>query len=1129
MKRHLSFLSLVLFCLLLSAQVQRQQYERDKIWNKFTKAIKEGRQQEASALADDYLSACTSENSRYDMHYAEVKHVKAKEAAAEGNYSKAQKIMDEVINALLDKRVKHPSLEHIGDAFFERGEYYFKLRNRNQAIADMQEAADAYRNAKNHSNCAAALCQKAHYCNLRGAPGDAEEKAKCYKEALRKAEKGTRCYFSAAAWKVHEYIESGETRKADKLLQRMAKEGEKKHPVPYADFLYLVSEYEALARNYTSALTHANKAFAIYEEEGKTSSRNYACLLKNAGDCNFNLQIFERALLYYTQAEPILLNYDGVGGKVYEACKRQINACNVWLGKVDLVQNYQQELENQINTASDTTTFVFARKLEELAKGKAGIGIYKEAVVWGERALRRFEALGESQGQVQMLYALSNYYLKLDELQRAEEYNELTLKKSHESYFFEEEANALHQKAKMLCKKRQYEQADEVCGQALALLRKSNMSNSTTFASTLGTRAYVQDNLKGYETAVNLTREALNLQTKILGPKHGNNVVLLFNLAIYYHKLGQMDSVAHYYHDAIELQTELVRNNFSFQSTVQREYYWQQKNYLYQTAPLFASIPEIAPASLLTDIYNAQLFTKGILLNSESEFLRILLKSGNEELLSQYNEWQMKCAELQKHYDSQAGKEGGGIKQLQDRIKRLEYDIVRKCKEFGDFTQNLKLNSDSVRRALQPHEAAVEFVESDVTLNDKPDHVYLALILRPGWDAPHACQLFFRSDVEGLGYPIGTPLSLLLTDKGYQNKIYNDGRLGQLVWGELLKNLDGATDIYFAPSGIFHQWGIEYMPCDSVSGIRISDTLNVYRLSSTKLLAQRSGTSQTLGDGEAVIYGGLEYENMTVAQMREYHDMKNNEVEDDEDYVLALSIEQEMEDSVAIYAMAERGTSVRNLPATKKEVDDIELLFYEAGKKCHTYKGFEGTEESFKQLSGRNISFLHIAAHGFSYSVMERDNPELDWLSPSASSIRSTDPLSYSGLLFSGCNNKLQAPSDFPSDIEDGILTAQEIAQLNLHDLQLTVLSACQTGMGVLREDGVFGVQRGFKKAGAHTLVMSLWSVNDAATQKMMTSFYEALFRGLSRHDAFLEAQKAVREEYPEPHFWAPFIMLDDI
>ena len=245
------------------------------------------------------------------------------------------------------------------------------------------------------------------------------------------------------------------------------------------------------------------------------------------------------------------------------------------------------------------------------------------------------------------------------------------------------------------------------------------------------------------------------------------------------------------------------------------------------------------------------------------------------------------------------------------------------------------------------------------------------------------------------------------------------------------------------------------------------------------------------------------------------------------DYAIA---EQQMADSLAILALAERGASVTNLKGAEKEAEAIEYLLFNAGKKYKIYEDRNGTEESFKSLSGKNVSLLHIATHGFSYPVTDQQNAQLDWLNPSATAnTMPTDPLCYSGLLFAGCNNKLQHPQDFPADIEDGILTAQEIAQLNLQSLQLTVLSACQTGTGMLHEDGVFGVQRGFKKAGAHTLVMSLWNVNDAATQLMMTSFYEALLSGMSRHEAFLKAQTTVRNTYPDPHYWAPFIMLDDI
>ena len=235
-------------------------------------------------------------------------------------------------------------------------------------------------------------------------------------------------------------------------------------------------------------------------------------------------------------------------------------------------------------------------------------------------------------------------------------------------------------------------------------------------------------------------------------------------------------------------------------------------------------------------------------------------------------------------------------------------------------------------------------------------------------------------------------------------------------------------------------------------------------------------------------------------------------------------------DSLAIADLAERGASVKNLNGAKEEAEAIERLLYNKGKNYKIYEGFSGTEESFKKLGHRNISLLHIATHGFSYPVEEQTSGKLDWLtSTNTPGTKPKDPLCYSGLLFSGCNNKLQKPADFPDDIDDGILTAQEIAQLDLAGLQLAVLSACQTGTGMLRDDGVFGVQRGFKKAGAHTLVMSLWSVSDAATQLMMTTFYEALFSGLPRHDAFLKAQAAVRNAYPEPHYWAPFIMLDDI
>ncbi|MBQ8455296.1 MAG: CHAT domain-containing protein [Bacteroidaceae bacterium] len=1131
MKRLASCLLLLLIsCSVLTAQELTE--EMKKLADNLYDAVNKGQHDKADALADSYLALCTSDDLRIGAYYAEAKHVKAHTAAAKGDYPLAQQIMDEVIATRLDARTARND-DRTGDAYFDRGSYHFRQQNTDQAIADLKAAADAYKKARKDNKYATALCQAAQYYKFRGAPGDAEQEAMCYEQAFPNVEKGTAEYLSVAAWMITSYNEQGKYDKASKLgnqLKKTAKKVFEKQPIRYADFLLSASVAEANTKQYAQALAYADEAFTIYEETGNTAGHNYAILLKNAADCHFHLQHYQEALSLYEKARPLLLNVEGEGGKVYQSCFQQLIATNARLGRTDLAQEYSQQQQEQLfSGVNDTTTLGFANTLATQAQMQADMGNFHEAASWGERALRRYEARGDSLQQALMLYTLSNYYTHLNQQERADSLIKLTLQLSHRRGFVQTEADALHQQAVSFYKKKQYSQADEVCRQALSLLRKANMASSTAYASILCDRALFQSTLDSLDAAIRLTHEALDLQTSILGPEHGDNVMLLFNLAIYHHRLGQMDSVAHYYHQAITLQTQLVRNNFSFQSSRQREHFWQRKNYLYQTAPLLATSPDKASPLLLTDIYNAQLFTKGILLNSEIDFRRILQKSADKNVLKQYDELKDKHAELQQCLEAKAGDGKERIPGLQHRISQLEYAIVRQCKAYGDFTQNLSLTVDSVCRSLRPGEAAIEFLEADIIYGGKPDRLYLALILRPGWDAPHACRLFFRSDMEELGYPAGFSVSELLSKADWQNKIYTDHTLGQLVWGKLLTELDGVTSIYFAPTSIFYQWGIEYMPIEA-NGTRISEKLNVHRLSSTKLLAQRTDSAPPFDEGTAVIYGGLEYENMTVAQMRAYHEMGDDEVQDHEDFTAIYAAEQQMADSIAILAMAERGATVSNLKGAEKEAEAIEYLFYNAGKDYKVFEDQNGTEESFKALSGRNVSLLHIATHGFSYPVTDKPNAQLDWLNPAAAEgAMPTDPLCYSGLLFAGCNNKLQHPADFPADIEDGILTAQEIAQLNLQSLRLTVLSACQTGTGMLHEDGVFGVQRGFKKAGAHTLVMSLWNVNDAATQLMMTSFYEALLSGQSRHEAFLKAQQTVRSAYPEPHYWAPFIMLDDI
>ena len=104
---------------------------------------------------------------------------------------------------------------------------------------------------------------------------------------------------------------------------------------------------------------------------------------------------------------------------------------------------------------------------------------------------------------------------------------------------------------------------------------------------------------------------------------------------------------------------------------------------------------------------------------------------------------------------------------------------------------------------------------------------------------------------------------------------------------------------------------------------------------------------------------------------------------------------------------------------------------------------------------------------------------------------------------------------------------------MDFRGLDLVVLSACQTAMGDIDNEGVYGLQRGFKKAGANTILMSLDKVDDEATKILMVEFYKNLMSGKSKHQSLKDAQKYLRQvdngKYDKPEYWASFIMLDGL
>lgn len=214
----------------------------------------------------------------------------------------------------------------------------------------------------------------------------------------------------------------------------------------------------------------------------------------------------------------------------------------------------------------------------------------------------------------------------------------------------------------------------------------------------------------------------------------------------------------------------------------------------------------------------------------------------------------------------------------------------------------------------------------------------------------------------------------------------------------------------------------------------------------------------------------------------------------------------------------ERGDSVFDeLPGTKEEIQRIESILKKSKWQVSTYVGKDGTEESFLAMHGCSPTLLHVATHGFYYMPDKAKN--VNYLKGY------TDAMSLSGLVMAGGNTAWRG-KELPDGVLGGILTAGDIARMDLSGTDMVVLSACQSGRGQATPEGLYGLQRAFKKAGAGTIVMSLWNVSDRTATEFMTAFYERLVVG-DKRKAFEQAKELIRQKYPDPYHWAAFVMLD--
>ena len=510
---------------------------------------------------------------------------------------------------------------------------------------------------------------------------------------------------------------------------------------------------------------------------------------------------------------------------------------------------------------------------------------------------------------------------------------------------------------------------------------------------------------------------------------------------------------------------EYLVGSFSM-NKADRSTYWFGYQFISEMleAASFMMLNNLSLAGLVYDIALAQ---KGFLVKYERMISENVINSGEQELITAYN----------KYKDAEVA--------CLPNAEELEKAFMSLYSTYPEFREVRFTNWKEVQKSLTPHDIAIEFTMCGAKS-------YAALLLRNNWDEPKLIELCSIDELEDL------------YNKG--QVIYNNtDQLYSYIWEKLEPYIKKGDNVYFAPHGLLHQINIEVLR--DAKGKMMNKKYSLHRVSSTANILTRD-TYKGIYE-QATLYGGLNYNTDTTSLItlnRAYtRTITNN--------------------SQLIYDDVLTRSGWNYLPGTAKEVKNIENILGNGQVRTKLYTDIEGTEESFKALSGNSSSIIHIATHGF---YLEDKNARKEGMFELAytDNVQTISPLKRSGLMFSGGQHAWLG-KEVPAGIEDGVLTAEEIAGMNLTGTDLLVLSACQTGLGEINNEGVVGLQRGFKIAGVNTIIMSLWEVSDAATEVLMTKFYTHLTKGKSKREAFDKAVEAVKKEYPSPEYWAAFIMLD--
>ena len=625
---------------------------------------------------------------------------------------------------------------------------------------------------------------------------------------------------------------------------------------------------------------------------------------------------------------------------------------------------------------------------------------------------------------------------------------------------------------------------------ALTDYKKADEILASKYPATEGERVRLYALLGGVEHRLNHYDESehyYKLYADAIKEIYGEHSLNYINAQIYLANAqgfaGHIEDGFGNYTSAVATLKEVIKKRIPYMNTAKREGFWSPLSSLLTYMTPYALKAELYQTDYTKTCYDALLLSKAFLLDSERSVYNIVQQDGDKTDMQTYMNIALLNDQI-KEWEKKYVQYADSILTATSEVSRLESTLMNRCKSVGDITSFMDVDYNSVKKSLGKNDVLIDFTDFVPNAGGRR---YAAYIVNKKQKYPLLKPLFAESQIDSLG--IVRPD--MFYDKDFAAEVI------KLLWNPLKEHILEGSTVYYVPSQMLFQVCLESLPLED--GTLLGDHYHFVRLSSARELVRKQNKSNA---ASAVLYGGLQYdlEPNVMAENAKQYDLSSLMVMRG-DYIV-------------------RGDSIfRELPGSKVEVERISEILNRSKFEVTPYTGVNGTEESFLSMHGKAPRILHLATHGFYYTPTEAE--EVDYLRGYS------DAMSRSGLIMSGGNAAWRG-EELPAGTLGGVLTANNIAHLDLSNTDMVVLSACQTGQGNATAEGLYGLQRAFKKAGVGKMVMTLWSVSDKVATEFMIKFYESLVENdWDKHKAFEQTKSYIRTQHPDPYHWAAFVMLD--